>query len=145
GELLKSKAGIDVLHVPYKGLAPAINDVVGGQVHYTFSSYTAAKPLIETGKVRPLAVTGATRMSGLPDIPTISESGFPDYNVTTWFGYAAPAGTPRPIIERLNKALNAAVQSPAFAQRFESEGLQVIGTTPEQLRDHVVQEIETWA
>ncbi len=105
GELLKQKAGIDMVHVPYKGAAPVNQDLVGGQILVGIISPASALSLIEAGRIRPIAVTGAARVPSLPDVPTVAESGYPDYDVTEWYGIAAPAGVDPAVIARLNKEI----------------------------------------
>src|SRR5690606_32647581 len=103
GELLKQSAGIDVLHVPYKGAAPAMTDLMGNRIDFTFASYTAASSALESGHARALATTGAQRLEVLPDIPTVAESGVARYDAADWWGFAAPAGTPPAVVARLNR------------------------------------------
>jgi tripartite-type tricarboxylate transporter receptor subunit TctC len=144
GEMLKQKAGIDVLHVPYKGAAPAMTDLMGGRIDFTFASYTAALPALQAGRARAIAVTGTKRLALLPDLPTVAEAGIPGYEAVGWWGYAAPAGTPPAIIERLNREINAALVSPELRTPLEALGIEVLGTTPEQFSAYIRSEIETW-
>lgn len=144
GEMLKSMAGIEVLHVPYKGTGPALNDLIGGVVQFTFSTYPGASAAIKAGRVRVLAVTGRTRWPLLPEVPTVAEAGYPSYDATGWWAYAAPAGTPPSIVARLNREINKVLATPALKAGLASEGVEVLGSTPEQLRAHIETEIGTW-
>lgn len=144
GELFKDMAKVDIMHVPYKGLAQGLNDVASGQVQLTFSTYTGAMAYLKPGRVKAIAVTGKERMNVLPDIPTIAET-LPGYDASGWWGYVAPAGTPKPIIDKLNRALNSIVQAPVFREMFKSEGVQMLGTTPEEFQAHVEREMAVWA
>jgi tripartite-type tricarboxylate transporter receptor subunit TctC len=145
GEMLKSMAKIDVLHVPYKGASPAMNDVMGGQVDFMFISYSAANGAIKAGKLRALGVTSKERWSALPDLPTIAEAGLPDYEAIGWWGYAVPAGTPPKIVAKLNSELNKVLQSKPMRAHFEKEGLDMLGTTPEQFVTFLKTETQAWA
>jgi tripartite-type tricarboxylate transporter receptor subunit TctC len=127
GELLASAAGIKLLHVPYKGSAPALNDVVAGHLPLMFDLQATALPYVQSGKLKALAVTGRTRSSLLPDVPTVIESGLPGYEVSAWFGVFAPAGLPRPVLDRLNAEISAVLQAPEMQKR-----LQELGAEPEQ-------------
>jgi len=127
GELLASAAGIKLLHVPYKGSAPALNDVVAGHVPLMFDLQATALPYVQSGKLKALAVTGKTRSALLPEVPTAIESGLPGYEVTAWFGIFAPAGLPRPLLERLNAEIGAVLRMPDMQKR-----LQELGAVPEQ-------------
>jgi tripartite-type tricarboxylate transporter receptor subunit TctC len=127
GELLASAAGIRLLHVPYKGSAPALNDVVAGHLPLMFDLQATALPYVQSGKLKALAVTGRTRSALLPDVPTAIESGLPGYEVSAWFGVFAPAGLPAPVLERLNSDINAVLKAPEMQKR-----LQELGAEPEQ-------------
>ena len=144
GELLNSVAGIEMLHVPYKGTAQAINDLIGGQVHTTFSTYSGASAALKAGRVRALAVTSATRAAAFPDIPTIAEAGYPTYDALGWWGFAAPAGTPRAVVERLNQEINKAAQAPDLREKLSGDAVETQGTTPEEFRMHLEKEIALW-
>jgi tripartite-type tricarboxylate transporter receptor subunit TctC len=122
GDLFKSMAGVDMTHVGYKGGAPAIADLMGGQIDMMFADISVATPLVKSGKVRALAVTGGTRSHAFPDLPTIAESGVPGYRVLLWFGVAAPAGTPAPVIATLNAQIQRLVATPAYRERLLSLG-----------------------
>lgn len=144
GEMLKQQAGVDLLHVPYKGAAPAMTDLIGGQIQMTFATHTVAGPMIKAGRVRVLAVTSRKRWSGMPDVPTVAESGLPNYESSGWWGYAAPAGTPVAVVNRLNRAINDALDAPALRKTLETEGIEALGSTPEQFTAYVQAEINTW-
>ncbi len=143
GELLKDLAKIDVMHVPYKGLAQGLNDLASGQVQVSFSTYTGAMAFLKPGRVKALAITGSKRMEALPDLPTIAET-LPGYDAAGWWGYVAPAGTPQAIVDRLNKELVKIVRSPEFREQFKAEGVEMLGTTPEEFKAFVQREMGTW-
>lgn len=144
GEMFTSLAGINMLHVPYRGSGPAVADLLGGQVNYMFDSITSASPHLKSGKLRALAVTTATRSATLPDIPTVAEAGLPGYEVSPWFAVFAPAGTPKPIIDRLNRVLVDAMKLPEVAARFASIGAEPIGSSPDAMAAHLAKETERW-
>jgi len=125
GELLQSETGTQMLHVAYKGSAPALNGVLGGETNFMIDSVGSSIPLIKGGKLRALAVTSAKRLPALPDVPTVAESGVPGFDVSTWFGLLVPKQTPAAIVTRLNAAVALAVRDPAFRAQFESVGLVV--------------------
>ncbi len=131
GELFNTAIGAKLQHVPYKGAGPALNDVVGGHVKVMFDILGSSVQFIKTGKLRAIAVTTATRSPALPDVPTLAEAGVPGYDVTGWHGIVVPAGTPKPVIARLNQALNEIFADPAFKQKWEELGTPVVGGTPE--------------
>ena len=143
GELFASMAGIDVTHVPYKGSAPAMADLIAGRVQYTFDG-PAALGQVKGGKVRLLAVTSRTRWSVFPDVPTVGESGVPGFDAITWFGLFAPAGTPRAVIDLVNAKANAALQTPAAKEGFAQISVDVVGGAPDVLAKQVRTEIDTW-
>jgi tripartite-type tricarboxylate transporter receptor subunit TctC len=132
GELLARSAGIGLTHVPYRGAGPALNDLLGGHIPLLFSAVPNVHGLIDVGTVRPLAVTSGKRSSMLPKVPTVAESGFPGYDMSLSFGFVAPAGTPRAIVERLNRELNAALANEDVKKRLAAEGLELSPSTPEQ-------------
>ncbi|MET4578750.1 Bug family tripartite tricarboxylate transporter substrate binding protein [Ottowia thiooxydans] len=144
GELLQSVAGIKMLHVPYKGTAPVINDLIGGQLNYTFSTYSGAASALKADRVRVLAITSAERSPAFKDYPTIAEAGYPTYDIEGWWAFAAPANTPAAIVERLNKAIIEAVKAPDLAPKLAMEGIRVRGTTPKEFEAFLSKEIETW-
>ena len=145
GETFNSLAKVDVLHVPYKGSGPAVSDLLGGQVNLMFDSITSAKPHIASGKLRALGVTTAKRSAALPDVPTIAEAGLPGYEVAPWFGVFMPAGTPKPIIDKMNAALIEAMKQPDVRARFQTIGAEPIGSTPEELGAHLARESARWS
>ncbi len=145
GELMKSRAGIDLLHVPYKGAAPIMTAVASGEVQMGIPSVAGALPLIKAGRVVPIAVMGTQRIKTLPNVPTVAESGYPGYDFTPWYGIAAPAGTPRSIVLGLNAGLGKIVQLPEVQSALAAQGLDAAGSTPERLREIVREAIATCA
>ncbi|WP_036595069.1 Bug family tripartite tricarboxylate transporter substrate binding protein [Ottowia thiooxydans] len=144
GEMLQSVADIKMLHVPYKGTAPVITDLIGGQLDYTFGTYSGAASALKSDRVRVLAITSAERSPAFKDYPTIAESGYPTYDIEGWWAFAAPANTPAPIVERLNKAIVEAVNAPGLAPKLAMEGIRARGTTPKEFEAFLTKEIETW-
>jgi tripartite-type tricarboxylate transporter receptor subunit TctC len=145
GELLKSMAGIDLVHVPYKGSAPALNDLVAGQVSLMFDLVLTAAPHIKSGAARGLAVTGAQRSPVLPSLPTVAESGLPGYEVSAWFGIFAPAGLPQPVAQRLNAEFVKVMREPDLKQRLAGLGADALTSTPEEFSSYLRSEIDKWA
>ncbi len=145
GELLKSLAAIDIVHIPYKGSAPALQDLISGQVSMMFDLVLTAAPHVKSGAARGLAVTGAQRSAVLPELPTIAESGVPGYDVSAWFGIFAPAGLAAPITQRLNAAFARAMQQADLKQRLSSQGADALSSTPEEFSAYVRGEVEKWA
>lgn len=145
GELLKSMAGIDMVHVPYKGSAPALNDLLAGQVSLMFDLVLTAAPHIKSGAARGLAVTGTQRSAVLPDLPTVAESGLPGYEVSAWFGIFAPAGVPQQVVQRLNADFVKAMQQPDLKQRLASLGADPLTSTPAEFSAYLRAEIGKWA
>ncbi len=143
GELLGYMAGAKFLHTPYKGAAPAMNDLLGGQISFLFISTVAALPNVKAGKLVGLAVTWSKRAQTLPDIPSISET-FPGYEARVWYGILAPAKTPRPIVDKLNRELNQVIQNPEVVQRFAIDGGEPVGGPPEAFARTIAQEIAIW-
>jgi tripartite-type tricarboxylate transporter receptor subunit TctC len=144
GEMFKHMAKVDILHVPYKGSAPAVTDLLGGQVMIMFDNLPSALPHIKAGKLRALAVTGAQRDPLLPDVPTVAEAGVPGYESGVWFGIAVPAGTPREEIARINEAAVKGAKSPEFVKRMTEMGYTIIGGTPEQMAEMNKVETARW-
>ena len=144
GEMFKMKAGLKMLHVPYRGSAPAITDLLGGQVQSMFDNMPSALPHVQGGRLRAIAITSAQRSPLLPDVPTVAESGYPGFDVQSWFGLAAPAGTPHPVIECLNAALDKVMAAPEVRQRLRDLGATPEAGTPEQMRALAVAEIKRW-
>ena len=132
-ESLKIEAGLDILHVPYKAMAQGVTDFLGGRVNMTITGFPAIAPHAATGKFKLLANVGALRSAFQPDIPTFAEAGVPGVELVSWFGVVAPAGTPRPIIARLNAEFNRALQKPEVRDRFAQQGLEIGGGTPEEM------------
>jgi tripartite-type tricarboxylate transporter receptor subunit TctC len=145
GELFKHMTGTEIVHIPYKGGALAINDLIGGQVQVMWESLNSIAPHARSGKVRALAVSGARRSPGFPDLPTIAEAGVPGYEAGTWTGVIGPAGLPRPVVERLNGAVNAAIRSPVFVERFALIGDEPAGGTPEDFGELIRRDSAKWA
>ncbi|TMG84587.1 MAG: tripartite tricarboxylate transporter substrate binding protein [Betaproteobacteria bacterium] len=144
-ELFKIMAGVDLLHVPYKGSGPALPDVITGRVSMMFENMPGAMPYIRAGTVRPLAVTGLGRSSALPEVPTITESGVPGYESLSWSGIAVPAGTPRDVIARLNREINVIIASPQMRQRLADQGAEPVGGPPEGFSEHAKRERDKWS
>ncbi len=144
-ELFNAMAKIKLQHVPYKGTGPALTDLLSGQVQLLFNSALSMLPQIRANRVRALAVTSATRITPLPDVPTIAESGVPGYNVTSWYGVLAPARTPRAIIDKLNAEIAKAVRAPELRERLLSEGAIPVGNSPEQFAAFINSELQRWA
>ena len=143
GELLKMLAGIDILHVPYKGSGSVMPDLLGGHVSSLFAAMPTVTENIRAGRLRALAVTTPKRFRGLPDVPTIAESGYPGYDFSSWFGVLAPAGTPQPIISRLHAEIVKALKDPGVQQRLEN--YEIFGSTPEEFASFIKAEIEKTA
>jgi len=137
GELLKSMTGIDILHIPYKGSGPGVVSLLTGDVSMIFVNVADIGPKIKAGKVRPLAVTATKREATLPEVPTMAEAGLPGFVITPWFGLMAPAGTPAPIIARLNAGTHKVLNAPEVKARLAAQGLEVAPGTPEQLAAHI--------
>jgi len=139
--LYESMAGVQMVHVPYKGLAPALVDLLAGEVQAMFSSVVAIVPNIKAGRLRALAVTGKRRAALLPEVPTLDESGVPGYEAGSWYGILAPAGTPQAIVVKLHEAIARALAQPEVRERLVSEGAEVIGSTPEAFAAHITAEL----
>jgi tripartite-type tricarboxylate transporter receptor subunit TctC len=144
GEVFTSLAQVDMLHVPYKGSGPAVSDLLGGQVNYMFDSITSARPHIESGKLRALGLTTAKRSKSLPNVPTLAEAGLPGYEVSPWFAVFMPAATPKDIVAKVNAALLEAMKDPDVVKRFETIGAEPVGSTPEEMAQHLARESERW-
>jgi tripartite-type tricarboxylate transporter receptor subunit TctC len=145
GEMFKQMTGVDIVHVPYKGSAPAITDLLGGQVSMMFDNMPSGLPHVKAGKLRALGVTSAKRSAAAPEIPTIAESGVPGYEVDSWFGILAPAGTPREIVNKLNVEIVKILRMPEVKQRLAEQGAEPVGNTPEQFAEHIRKETIKWA
>ncbi len=144
-ELFKAVAGTDIVHVPYRGGGPALNDTIAGMVNMSFPVLSAAKGMVESGRLRALGVTGPQRSPLLPNVPTIAEAGLPDYNFETWFMVFAPAGTPKAVLDKLNATLNEALNTPALKERMVREGFDPIPSTPSQAKERLVKEMPMWS
>jgi tripartite-type tricarboxylate transporter receptor subunit TctC len=145
GVLFNSVAGTDLLHVPYKGTGPALNDLLGGQVQMTFTDILTALPYVKTGKLRALGVATAARSQALPDVPTIAEQGYKGYDVSVFFGIVAPAGTPADRVTKLNQAFAEVLASPKVKQMFAAQGLEPApDTSPQQLARFIASESVKW-
>ncbi|HYT84929.1 MAG TPA: tripartite tricarboxylate transporter substrate binding protein [Burkholderiales bacterium] len=143
--LFKLQSGLDIVHVPFKGGGPAMMDVIAGNTQIAIGSLIQTLPHIRSGRLKPLGVGSAARVPALPDVPTISEAGVPGYEATNWWGIVAPAGTPRPVIERLHKELSAILASAETKKRFESEGGEAAQMTPEEFGRFIAAEMMKWA
>jgi tripartite-type tricarboxylate transporter receptor subunit TctC len=144
GELFRRRAGIDLLPVPFKGGPEATAALLGGQIDSLFAITSTALPYIKAGRVRALAVTSRTRSPLLPNVPTIAESGMPGFEAVTWFGFAVPTGTPRPIIDRLNVEIGKALAMPEIKQKLAVQGIEVAGGTPDQFGAYMHDEFAKW-
>lgn len=144
-ELFKTTVGVNLVHVPYKGSGPAITGLLGREVDLIFDSLSSSLPQIQAGKFRALAVSTATRSRVLPEVPTIHEAGVPGFDVAAWYGIFAAAGTPAPIVQRLNAEFIKAMRVPEARERIEAAGYQIVGSTPAQLDAFVKSEIARWA
>jgi tripartite-type tricarboxylate transporter receptor subunit TctC len=145
GEYFKSKAGIDVVHVPYRGGGPSIQDVVAGQIQFTFEGISVLLPLIQEGRLRALAVTSPKRSPLLPELPTMIESGFPDFASISWTGLLAPAGTPPDVVARLNAAVNTALKSAEMKVALDKLAGDALGGSPQELTKIIEADIGKWA
>jgi tripartite-type tricarboxylate transporter receptor subunit TctC len=145
GEAFKIAAGVDLLHVPYKGSAPALTDLVGGQVQLMFDSLPSSMSFVKSGAIRPLAVTSARRSPSLPDVPTLAESGYPGFSMSTWYGVWAPAGTPAVIVQRLAGEIGAIVRMPEVRAQFAKLGAEPVGNTPAEFAAFTKSELGKWA
>ena len=144
-ELFKSMAGVDLVHIPYKGSGQVMGDVIGGQLALIFDQIVSSLPHVQGGKLRMLAITSAKRFPSLPDVPTIAESGVPGYESISWAGVAVPAGTPKEIIARLHTEIVKVLAAPDIRERFLRDGIETVGSTPEQFTEHIRRERIKWA
>ena len=144
-ELFKLQAGVDIVHIPFKGGGPAMMDVIAGNTQIAIGSLVQMLPQIKAGKLKALGVGSAKRIAALPEVPTISEAGVPGYEVTNWWGIVVPAGTPRSIIDRLHKELTAVVSSTGTKQRFETEGAEPLSMGPDEFGRFIATETVKWA
>jgi tripartite-type tricarboxylate transporter receptor subunit TctC len=144
-ELFKSMAGIDLQHVPYKGTAAAVTDIIGGQIDVAFATALTAKPLIDAGRLRALAVSGPRRSDALPNVPPVAEAGVPGYEAMQWYGLLAPAGTPTAVVERVHAQAMVALRSPEMKARLAADGAEPLGTTPAEFGAYIKRELDKWA
>jgi tripartite-type tricarboxylate transporter receptor subunit TctC len=144
GELFKTMAGLSMTHVPYKGSAPAVTDLIGGQVQLMFDNLPSALPQIKAGKLRALAVTSAQRASALPDVPTVAEAGLPGFDATSWFGLLAPAGTPKDVVAKLNAEVAKWLASTEAREKLAAQGAIAAGQSPEDFTRHIAAETAKW-
>lgn len=144
-ELFNAMAGVDIMHVPYKGSAPAITDLLGRQVDIMFDSVSSAKPHIDSGRLKALAVTTMKRSSILPNVPTLNEAGLKGYELNGWYAVFVPAKTPRPIVDKLNAEITKAIKHPDVAKRFAQLGAEPVGSSPEELAATLKSEITRWS
>lgn len=144
GELLKSVSGVQMSHVPYKGTGPAMTDLIGGQIQLLIEPIISALPQVQGGRVKALATTGARRAPAMPEVPTVSEAGLKDMEMTAWYGLLTPAGTPADAVAKVNAALNKTLAEPAAKASLEAQGLEVMPGTPQQFMELVSSEIARW-
>src|SRR5205085_2611342 len=145
GELFKAMAGVDIVHVPYKGSAGARTDVLGGQVQMMFDAIPTMAPNVRAGKLKALGTSGKVRSGVLPEVPTLNEAGVPGYDAVIWLGIMAPAGTPRPIVDRLNAEITKAVSDPKVKAAWAEQGAVPMAMTPEEFTRFLHEDIEKWA
>jgi tripartite-type tricarboxylate transporter receptor subunit TctC len=145
GELLRNLAGVDIVHVPYKGSTGARNDILSGQIQMLFDSVPTMAPMIKAGLVRALGTTGKTRSPTLPDVPTIAEAGVPGFNATLWVGFMAPAATPQPIVDKLNREITRIVGQPAIKEAWEKTGATPITMTQTDFKVFMDGQVAKWA
>jgi len=143
-EMLLMSRKLDLVHVPYKGTGPALTALLGNQISVFFSTYASALPHVKAGRLRAYAVTSARRTATLPDIPTVAESGFSGYEYSTWYGFLAPAGTPRAIVEKLSKAAMSVLKSEKTRERYIAQGMEPIPSTPAEYSKYLKSEIDKW-
>ncbi len=144
GELLRLEGKVDIVHVPYRGAAPAVNDILGGQVQMVFLDLPVLLPHVQAGKVKPIVVGSKERVPTLPDVPTTTEAGLPKIEAENWYGMVAPAGTPDAVIGKLNKAAVDALRSPEVKDKLSAQGAILVGDTPEEFAAYIKSEIKKW-
>jgi tripartite-type tricarboxylate transporter receptor subunit TctC len=145
GEMLQKAAGIQLTHVPYKGAAAAVTDVIGGQVQLAFGTMASVLPFIESGKLRALGIAGQAKAAALPQLPTFGEAGFKNYEASLWYSLLAPAKTPRPVIDKLNAAVVEALKTPQVQERLTKQGFETRSSTPEESKQLLDKELLRWA
>jgi tripartite-type tricarboxylate transporter receptor subunit TctC len=143
-EAFNQAAGLTMTHVPYKGSGPAMTDLVGGNIQVLFDAFSSLYPFVQSGKLRGLAITSSKRSPLAPELPTLVELGYPSVEVTSWQGIVVPAGTPQPVIARLNAAIRKVLDNPATQAQFARQGVEASPSTPEQLRDYAAAELARW-
>ena len=143
-ELIKFNAGIDMVHVPYKGAGPALTDVISGQLQFMCTSPLAVLPHVRSGRLRAMAMTGAKRSRAAPEVPTVAEQGFPGYQASLWYQMLAPANTPDAITKRLNMEINRVLKTPDFVEQLAVQGADPLGGTPQEARRYTQVEIDRW-
>jgi tripartite-type tricarboxylate transporter receptor subunit TctC len=143
-ELFKLMAGVNLNHIPYKGSAPAVTDLIGGQVEALFDNTPNVLPHVKAGRLRALAVSSPKRSALVPDLPTVDEAGVPGYRMQVWFGVVAPAATPKDVIAKLNAEVNRIISSAEVKERFALAGVEVVGGSPESFGAHIKEQVETW-
>jgi len=144
GEMFKAMAAIDIVHVPYKGNAAALNDLIAGQAQMMFSNLLTAMPHVRSGRLRAIAISSAKRSPQAPDLPTVAESGVPGYDILPWYGVLAPAATPRAIVIKLNREIRAILEAPEMKSRFMAQGIDLVTSTPEEFGTLIRTEIPKW-
>jgi tripartite-type tricarboxylate transporter receptor subunit TctC len=144
-ELLKHMAGIDIQHIPFRGSGPAVTDTISGRINITLASTLQAKPFVEGGQLRALAVTGSKRSESMPDVPTVAEAGVPGYEALQWYGLLVPAGTPSEIVNRLHEETAKALNAADVKKRLADDGAESVGTTPAEFAKFIKDEIEKWS
>jgi tripartite-type tricarboxylate transporter receptor subunit TctC len=145
GEMFKSATGVDMMHVPYKGSGPAVMGLLSGEVSLMFDSISTSLPQVQAGKLKALAVTGEKRSPLVPQVPTVAESGVPDFIVNGWYGILAPAKTPPEIVNTLSRAIADSIKQPKIQQQMAAHGYTLIGSTPKEFATHIDQEIARWS
>jgi tripartite-type tricarboxylate transporter receptor subunit TctC len=145
GELFKAMAGVEMLHVPYKGAQPALTDVIAGRAQLMFATSASVIPYVKAGRLRALAVTTAQRSATVPELPTLSEAGVPGFEALTWHGVVVPSATPAPLVERLNRDIVNALRAPDLRARLESLGAELATGTPRDFAEYIAREIPKWA
>jgi tripartite-type tricarboxylate transporter receptor subunit TctC len=143
-EVLKMMTKVELTHVPYKGSAPALQDLMGGQISMVFDSMPGSWPFAQAGKVRPIAISSAKRSSTAPDLPTVAESGVPGYDYVSWLGVVGPAGMPRDVVMKINAETNRILQSPEVRERLHQLGTTPVGGTPEEFGAYIRNQVDTW-
>ena len=144
GEMLAHQAGISITHVPYKGMAPALTDLISGQVDFSFGSYSSVGPYLKGGRMRAIAVSSAKRMGVLPALPAIAEAGFPEYDANPWWGLVGPAGMPAAIVSRVHDDAVRGLRAPDVAERFRDVGVEVVASTPAEYAAHLDRDVARW-